>query len=185
MASIKALGDYAICRIAFLSTLLFLINSPICPAQDRAIEIHQPGYELPLKVTDVKNLQTELWHRDLEIEVENVSSRPIYYIQLLILVPDLVDQAGIPYGASLEYGSSRLAREGVHAVTKDVPIAPGEKYVFRLRKSKEANWTGFLGHLDVLPEGATRKLLLRIQTISFGDGTGFKAGGIPYPSPKQ
>jgi len=36
---------------------------------------------MPVRVREVKDLQSETWPNDLEIEVENVSSKPIYFIE--------------------------------------------------------------------------------------------------------
>ena len=36
---------------------------------------------MPVRVREVKDLRSETWPNDLEIEVENVSSKPIYFIE--------------------------------------------------------------------------------------------------------
>src|SRR5258708_18460923 len=43
--------------------------------------------DLPLAVRQVRNLQSDLWHKDLEIEVKNNSTKPIYSILAYLEIP--------------------------------------------------------------------------------------------------
>ena len=44
---------------------------------------------MPLVVTEVRNLQSETWHKDLEIEVKNISDKPIYSILAFLAFDDI------------------------------------------------------------------------------------------------
>lgn len=43
---------------------------------------------MPVRVREVKDLQSETWPNDLEIEVENVSSKLIYFMNAALIFPD-------------------------------------------------------------------------------------------------
>src|SRR6267142_6295415 len=44
--------------------------------------------DMPLAIRQVRNLQSDTWHKDLEIEVKNISSKPIYSILAYLEFPD-------------------------------------------------------------------------------------------------
>src|SRR5437764_10501428 len=59
------------------------------PKEERKLNVHTFN-RMPLKVKEVRNLQKEEdWFRDLEIEVKNISDKPIYFIYLIIKFPDI------------------------------------------------------------------------------------------------
>lgn len=153
---------------------------------------------MPLKVKEVRNLQKgeDEWFRDLEIEVENISDRPIYFISLMIefpnipapppqMRPDGITPARTTTGFGLTYGAWRLLDVSRLATPEDVPLEPGETYVFKIPDSRVLG----LEHIkrtESLPHDATDKLDLEFDTISFGDGTGYIAGEKRvYPKKKE
>jgi hypothetical protein len=121
---------------------------------------------------DVKN---QKWVRDFELEITNTSDKPIYYISL-DLVTDVKTQ-GSPLIFSLHYGRLELADLSTKARPDDVPIKPRETYVFKLHEGQIPAWEKSVSegrHADAT------KLLLALQEISYGDGTGY-LGNTPYP----
>src|SRR5437868_819218 len=57
--------------------------------QDRTCKIATGAYpDRVVKVTAVRNLQSEHFPEDLEIEVQNISSKPIYYIEFYLGFPN-------------------------------------------------------------------------------------------------
>ena len=85
---------------------------------------------LPVKVKvksekSFKDLQNKGWFRELEVEVKNTGSKPIYYVHLSIHMPD-VRIGGILYGASMRYGRRELFYPETPVEPGDVPIMPGE-----------------------------------------------------------
>lgn len=155
-------------------------SAPPPPAQERKIEV-KTFKGLPLAVHEVRNLQKgEDWFRDLEIEVKNISDQPIYFISISIQFPDIPppdNSEDSRTGFSLEYGRLELGGLWRLARPDDVPIKPGETYVFTI---PEGYATGFeqMKKSWYMPSGATNRLILWFSTISFGDGTGFTAKGI-------
>lgn len=115
-----------------------------------------------------KDLKNKKWVRDFELEVTNTSDKPIYYISI-DLVTDVKTQ-GTPLIFSLQYGRLELADLSTKARPDDVPIKPKETYVFKLHQGQIPAWEKSVSegrHADAT------KLLLALQEISFGDGTGY------------
>ena len=139
--------------------------------------------ETPVKVKEVRNLQRgEGWFRDLEVEVQNVSDKPVYFIYVVVSFPDAdaVRTAG-PDGNvpakkfALMFGEPRLGYVSNIPLPDDKPLNPGETYVLKFPdymvrsfESEQANMT--------LPSWATNKVEVEVQGANFGDGTGYYKG---------
>lgn len=147
----------------------------------RTLEILDVGYELPIEIVAVRNLQRrEHWIRDLEIEIKNVSPKPIYGVYLTLFIPDDKGKSGAPCAVDLAYGRFELLHPSEHSSAEDKPIESGQSVIIKVT---EPVWRGYEGHLrnDSVLEKTTRRLRIAIVAISFGDGTGFINGGVPYP----
>lgn len=146
----------------------------------RTLEVLDIGYQLPIEIVAVRNLQKrDHWIRDLEIEIRNISAKPIYGIYLTLVMPD--DNArGAPTAVDLEYGRYEVVHPREHALADDKPIGSGETVILRVA---EPRWRGYETHLrsESVSEAATRRLRILIVEIGFGDGTGFINCGVPYP----
>lgn len=143
---------------------------------------------MPLKVKEVRNLQKgeEEWFRDLEIEVENISDKPIYFISLTVEFPDIPaappqtrEDGSTPSrsttGFWLSFGARRLGDVSKLATPDDISLKPGETYVFKIPEG----WVKGFEHMKReknLPPGATNKMDMEFSIISFGDGTGYISG---------
>ena len=181
-------------RISFASKTLTLLMTvgiavaPICVAQSegtgqdivpRTLEVLDVGYKLPIEIVAVRNLVKRThWLRDLELEIKNVSYKPIYGVYFVLSLPDDKDTPNSSYGVHLEYG--RFFHPGQPASADGKPIATGETV---LLKVDEPLWSGYENHLAhvTLSEQASYKVRLMVLAINFGDGTGFINGGVPYP----
>ncbi len=133
---------------------------------------------LPVTVTSVKNLQNENWLKDLEIEVQNNSTKPIYCLTVYLRFPDIPETTevdGIPRGYVflLLYGRPELYKGVETATSEDVPIKPGERYVFRI---PESQWKGLKSELARrnIPESIIKRIRIQVPTLIFGDGSGFR-----------
>jgi hypothetical protein len=126
--------------------------------------------DMPLEVK-VKNLQSKTWHKDLEIEVKNVSNKPIYFILAYLIFPDDKVPNG-DVGITLHFGKRENILITHLADATDTHLDPGETYVFTI---PEPERTGFQGRHKKYP-GLDMSLLFRFGLISFGDGTGFEVG---------
>src|SRR6266436_7227832 len=147
----------------------------------RTLELLDVGYKLPIEIVAVKNLRKKKhWLRDFEVEIRNVSTKPIYGVYFLLLLPDDKGSSGLPVGLYLEYGRSELLHRGEHASASDKHFGPSETVIL---KTDKRVWTGYEVRVtnEKVPEQATYNVRMILRGINFGDGTGFINGGVPYP----
>jgi hypothetical protein len=69
---------------------------------------------LPIKVKlraekekAAKDVANDPWHRDLELEVKNTGDKPIYYLSLILEMPE-VTVGGSPVSFIVRYGHIRF-----------------------------------------------------------------------------
>jgi len=141
---------------------------------------------LPLKVV-VKNQElvadskNERWLRDLEVEVTNTGSRPIYYVSLLLLLPG-AKMGGLQPVYKLKFGNPALGSFTAIARPEDVPLAPGASAVIKVSEDEALTWEKWKA------KGAAtdpQKLVLVLHQLNFGDGTGLvgrDARQMPNPN---
>ncbi|HVF42161.1 MAG TPA: hypothetical protein VM936_04075 [Pyrinomonadaceae bacterium] len=148
-----------------------------------------------MKVKEVRNLQKgEGWFRDLEVEVQNVSDDPIYFMEVSIdfpnvpptLTPTPHPETGyIPRavtGFAMMYGAERLINVHELAGPEDVPLKPGETYVFKAPESTVMGFEYMKKEKKNLPPKVWNKVVIGFGVINFGDGTGFPRGQrVSYP----
>jgi len=127
--------------------------------------------DMPLVIRQVRNLQSETWHKDLEIEVKNVSSKPIYFILAYLQFPDVPVPADGVYGIALEFGNRRNLDYRKDSDPQDPHLNPGEKFTFTIPESMKK---GIRVQHERSPE-LMKRIELHFSVISFGDGTGFVA----------
>lgn len=137
----------------------------------------------PIGITAVRNITSENWLQDLEIEIENRTSKPLYFLEIILRFPDIprrpVDGAMREQIISLTHGDVRLLNKNEFATLEDVPIKPNQKLILRIPESK---WKGFESGLNELniPKSSIKKIYIKIEMASYGDGTGFRIGGVPF-----
>lgn len=141
---------------------------------ERIIEDQIPPH-LPIKI-EFENLDTEPLLSNLEIKVTNTSKKPIYYLRLGIILPDVLSSTGDQIAFSLRYGRIIDFEEAVRP--EDVPILPGESYVFKTPEP-------YLSKLKPR-HSEIRRVFLFFQMINFGDKTGFwGTDGSPIPNVRK
>ena len=127
--------------------------------------------DMPLVVRQVRNLKSDSWHKDLEIEVKNVSTKPIYFILAYLKFPDVPVPADGVYGIALEFGKSKYIDYRKDANPQDLHLNPGDTFTFTIPENMRKG-------LRVRHQGSPeqmKKLEIHFSAISFGDGTGFVA----------
>jgi hypothetical protein len=147
----------------------------------RTLEVLDVGYKLPIEIVSVRNFRKrQHWVRELELEIRNVSAKPIYEVYFTLFMPDDKGKGGAPCAVSLEYGRLDLIHPRQRPSADDKPIGPGETALLKVDERQSRGYEYHLGNENV-PEQATYKVRLTILAINFGDGTGFVNGGVPYP----
>ena len=126
---------------------------------------------MPVIVSEVRNLQSETWHKDLEIEVKNVSDKRIYFIWASLVFPDEKVRSG-ESGIALTFGASESIEIERLSEPDDTHLDPGESYIFTIPESLQKG----LGAKQRKIPDEMLNLVVRFETISFGDGTGFEVG---------
>jgi hypothetical protein len=160
---------------------IFLINSTLtsstAQSEERVLEDTIPKH-LPIKVKikkekekAFKDLKNEKWLRDFELEVTNTGDKPIYFLHLLIVMPEITIPNGTDkMGFSVGFGRRELGDIETKAEPGDPSIKPGETYVFKLSDTEVQEWERFWKR-ESKPNAM--RLILHFGLLSFGDGTGF------------
>jgi hypothetical protein len=173
-----------------LILLLGITAAQVCATQresneedlaPRTLEMLDVGYKLPIEIVAVRNLRKKKhWFRDLELEIRNVSTKPIYGVYFLLLLPDDKGPSDLPIGFDLEYGRSELSHPKERVSAGDKAFRPGEAVVI---KADKRVWEGYEIRTtnENVPEQSSFSVRLIVVGINFGDGTGFINGGAPYP----
>jgi hypothetical protein len=151
------------------------------PEARKILVLHSP--QMPerstVAINAIRNLQSEQWLRDLEIEVQNNFNKPIYHLEMDLEFPQVVIDRDDGKSGSLViplmFGKFALMNPGEHAASTDESIQPGEKYVFKIPESYRKGMESHLAKNNIALSAIT-KIRLRIYELSLGDGTGFEMG---------
>ncbi|HKX30423.1 MAG TPA: hypothetical protein VJ302_22215 [Blastocatellia bacterium] len=172
--------------LIYLLCALFMVQDPATQTP-RTYQIHDEQHLKTVltevvEVKGIRNLQSPNFPADFEVEVKNISQRPIYMIYIVAILPVSSARFGQPFGFSLSLGERMLGVDG-HAKPEDVPLNPGETACLKV---EDASGSGLRKYLEnnLGPAGTEemlRKVSLYFQIISFGDGTGYQVGD-PYPT---
>jgi len=127
--------------------------------------------DMPLAVREVRNLQSDTWHKDLEIEVKNVSAKPIYFMLVYLVFPDWPPPANGRVGVPIPFGERKYIDFNTIADPRDPHLNPGETFIFRIPEKLQK---GLRVKHERDPE-VMKRLEFDISTVSFGDGTGIVA----------
>lgn len=152
--------------------------------EERALDDQIPKH-LPIKVKlrsekekAFKDLKNENWLGDFELEVTNVSSKAIYFLELWLMLPDTKTENNSPLAFSLRYGRADFIHFDALAVADDVRLKPQETYTFTIPPGQQKAWQQFKLRRNEPDPG---KVELKFIQLSFGDGSGFDGGGESYP----
>ena len=182
--------------IGFLARLVLIAIAvtQVCAGQtdskpqeigSRTLEVLDLGYGLPIEIVAVRNFQCEHWVRELELEIRNVSDKPIYEVYLTLYLPDDKGEDGhSPIAIQLEYGSFDLLHPRHRPSSDDRPIAPGETVALKVDEPISRGYEHHVKTKNVSKE-ASLDVRMLVTAINFGDGTGFINGGVPYPTSRK
>lgn len=154
--------------IVLIKGALMLSTAQSASGEERKFKTKE-FVDMPLRVRQAKNLQSETWPNDLEIEVENISTKPIYFINAVLEFPD--DPA--PNGSSgikFKFGKPENMDIVRIAQPEDEHVDPGKTVVLTV---SEIYRKGLLARQQNAPHNF-KKLDFWFEIISFGDGTGYE-----------
>ena len=134
----------------------------------------------PEKLKDAKN---EDWLGDVELEVTNTGTKPIYYLYISVRLPDVFAPTGHPFGYGLQYGRTALVALDEPVRPDDVPLLPGGVVVLKVPAERAELWRRGRAEGD---RANPKKIELIFNDLNFGDGTGFIGStGKPLPEVKE
>lgn len=107
------------------------------------------------------------------MEVKNTGDRPIYALSLVWELTDVKAPDGNPYGATMNFGRAEfMTVPGETAKPDDIPIKPGETYVFKLSRTSADGLERFAKGNGMSPP--LKRVMVWFRFLSFGDGTGWE-----------
>jgi hypothetical protein len=157
--------------------------------EERIFENQIPSH-LPIKVKiraekekAAKDLANDRWHRDLEIEVKNTGDKPIYYLSIIIKMPEVkVNNGSLTFG--VRYGKNTLfdGSKGQASPTS-VPLKPKDTLILNIDNGEARGWEIWRSREKTPPP---KRIIFLFEELNFGDGTGFFGGnGTPWPLPPK
>ncbi len=177
----------ALLSMLIVSSAISIVSSTAQSTEERELEDKIPKH-LPIKVKikkekekAFKDLNNEKWLRDFELEITNTGQKPIYFLSLSITLPEITAPDGRNMGFTIHYGRSLLGNIKTKAEPDDIPIRPGETYVFSFPDIQVTSWARFRRREN---KPNPKKLILNFQILSFGDATGFaghEGTALPHP----
>lgn len=121
-------------------------NAVATSSDEREIENTVPEH-VPVKVKvkneqSLKDLKNKNWARELELEVKNTGSKPIYYVHISILMPEIIINRGT-LALNMSYGRNKLKFPDEPVLPDDVPILPGETITLKIPEGQVKAYEGF------------------------------------------
>jgi len=128
-----------------------------------------------------RDLNNDSWPYDLELEVMNISDKPIYHLFFVVELPEVKIANGIQV-FNVVYGRVELGDLNNRPTADDVPISPGETKVLTIEDVLLRGWDDARARGLVPPRIHGVRVIF--QNLSFGDGTDF-FGTTGAPRPKR
>jgi hypothetical protein len=186
---LKVFVFLAVALLAFAILKTTISTTAQSSQSKRQLDDRVPRH-LPIKIKikkekelDFQDLKNEHWARDFQLEVKNTGERPIYALSLVWMLTDVKMPDGNPYGSTFKYGRSEfITVPGERPKPDDVPIKPGETYVFKLSNSTVEGWESWAKD-NHLPQPKNVQIIFNF--ICFGDDTGWESpDGQPFKRQK-
>jgi hypothetical protein len=173
---------FVLCLLAgWLLTRAALMPGRAQEPKERVLEDMIPAH-VPIKVKikkekekAYKDLNNAKWARDFELELTNTGNKPIYSLYLLLVLPEIRHETtGLNLVFPLTYGRDEIGEATSMATPEDVPIKPGETYVFKIHPGQVPAWEKEQREQN---RPQPTRIQIKLQILSFGDGTGYIGSG--------
>jgi len=176
-----------LCGVAIL-----FINGALAPDQtnaqlsgERVIENLVPKH-VPIKIKikedkekALKDMNNDKWTSDLELEVTNMSDKPIYLLELWVEMPEVISENGHRVGFTFRYGRAAFVDFDARPIPDDKPIEPKETHVFKIEEKYQQSWAAYKAKKH---KADPKRIEITFTQLSFGDGSGFNGSDAkPYP----
>jgi len=139
----------------------------------------------------VNNIDSAEFPKGFQVEVKNVSNKPIYHIFIHVSLPDTEPlRTGGYICFDLHFGHPKLVdsslriediTEGEREGVPLSPLEPGESCLLGIDERLAEMWGKQIETTFGRDHPAIKNVELSIQVINFGDGTGYLIGR-PYPN---
>jgi hypothetical protein len=108
--------------------------------EERKFENRMPAH-VPLKVKlkneqRFKNPKNKEWAKELEIEVKNTGTKPIYFMYMVFVLSDFVLENDRPLAFTVMYGRHELADLETPLEPDDLPVRPGESVTLKISEEQ-------------------------------------------------
>jgi hypothetical protein len=174
---------FVLCAVLF--TLAPVSQTPRTYKID-SIEHLQTVLNEVVEIKNIDKLQSDKFPEDFEIEVKNISKKPIYFMDMWVTFRGTPLIGAIPIGFDVSFGNPKLKSNDNRPDPTDTPVKPGETFVLKphpeIVKSVRQFLENTVGSNNV--DSALSSVALSFQVINFGDGTGYLAGQA-YPAKKR
>ena len=176
----------ATCLFLIVAVCGFVAGRAQSPPEEEREVVEKIPKHLPIKVKikkpeKVKDAKNEDWLGELEVEVTNTGTKPIYYLHISVFLPDVFAPTGRNFGYPLQYGRDKLVVLDEPVLPEDVAIQPGEVVVLMVPAEQAELWKRGRERGD---RTNPKKIEFILNNLNFGDGTGF-VGGKPIPEPRE
>jgi hypothetical protein len=174
-------------RLVFLLCVSLFTLTPVSQTP-RTYKIHDLGnlqtvLNEVVKIENIDKLQSDKFPADFEIEMKNITKKPIYYMDIVVILRGTPLIGAIPTGFRMSFGNPKLINNENLPGPTDIPANPGETFVLKPHPENVKSVRQYLSNQfgDSNVEAALSNVVLIFQVINFGDGTGYLAGSA-YPT---
>ena len=177
--------------VSFLAAVFGIMSgSAQTPEKEGREVVDKIPKHLPIKIKvkkekeeKVKDLSNDGWLGELEVEVKNTGTKPIYLLDIVLFMPDDFAPDGVNLGCMLKYGRAELVDFSEPLRPDDVPVKPGEVVVLSVPANLVEGWKRGRAKGTLTNP---KKFEFLFHQINFGDGTGFLGtDGGPIPDIKE
>lgn len=152
-----------------------IVQDRVTRGSDRSYTIYEASHSPKIiKIKGIKNIDSPHFPHDMEIEVENVYHKPIYFMNIDMVFPRVKHEAHtVGVGVGYLWGRRKLVNFKERPTEEDPFIKPGETVFL---KPEEHAFKWLLQYLPKIGSSLAEldEILLFVGNINVGDGTDAK-----------